>query len=76
VTISGAPRDVDRSFHLSIDDYRTSAGQVVFAADHHAAVPNGVCGEVAGVGTIHSFVEPTSFAVPSGGLSDTGLLQA
>ena len=39
-TISGAPRDVDRSFHLSIDDYRTPAGQVVFAADHPAAVPD------------------------------------
>jgi kumamolisin len=76
VTVSGAPRAVDRSFHLSIDDYRTSAGQVVFAADHPAAVPTGVCGEVAGVGTIHSFVQPTSFAVTSGGLSDTGLLQA
>ncbi len=76
VTISGAPREVDRSFHLSIDDYRTSAGQVVFAADHPAAVPTGVCGEVAGVGTIHSFVEPTSFAVPSGGLSSIELLRA
>jgi kumamolisin len=75
-TISGAPLDVDRSFHLSIDDYRTSAGQVVFASDHPAAVPTGVCGEVAAVGTIHSFVEPTSFAVPSGGLSSVGLLRA
>jgi kumamolisin len=75
-TISGAPLDVDRSFHLSIDDYRTSAGQVIFASDHPAAVPTGVCGEVAAVGTIHSFVEPTSFAVPSGGLSSVGLLRA
>jgi kumamolisin len=76
VTVSGAPSDVDRSFHLSIDDYRTSAGQVVFAADHPAAVPTGVCGEVAGVGTIHSFVEPTSFAVPSSGLTSVELLRA
>jgi kumamolisin len=76
VTISGAPRAVDRSFHLSIDDYRTSAGNVVFAADHPAAVPSGVCGEVAGVGTIHSFVEPSDFAVPSSGLTSVDLLRA
>jgi kumamolisin len=76
VTISGAPRDVDRSFHLSIDDYRTSTGTVVFAADHPAAVPTGVCGEVAGVGTIHSFVEPTPLAVPSSGLTSVDLLRA
>ncbi len=76
VTISGAPRAVDRSFHLSIEDYRTSTGKVVFAADHPAAVPTGVCGEVAGVGTIHSFVEPTALAVPSSGLTSVDLLRA
>ena len=75
-TISGAPRNVDRSFHLSIDDYRSSTGSVVFAANHPAAVPSGVCGEVAGVGTIHSFIEPTSLAVPQGGLSSVDLRTA
>jgi kumamolisin len=76
VTISGPPRDVDRSFHLSIDDYRSSTGKVVFAADHPAAVPTGVCGEVAGVGTIHSFVQPTFVDVPSGGVTSVELLRA
>jgi kumamolisin len=76
VTIAGAPRHVDHSFHVLIDDYRTSAGQVVFAADHPAAVPTGVCGEVAGVGTIHSFVRPSPFAVPASGLTSVDLLRA
>jgi kumamolisin len=76
VTIDGSPRQVDRRFHLSIDDYRTSEGEVVFAADHPAAVPTGVCGEVAGVGTIHSFVEPNSFDVPASGLTSVDLLRA
>jgi kumamolisin len=76
VTITGLPRQVDRSFHLSIDDYRSAAGQLVFAADHPAAVPTGVCGEVAGVGTIHSFVEPSDFDVPSAGLTGVDLLRA
>ena len=76
VTITGAPRDVDRSFHVSIEDYRSPNGTVAFAANHQAAVPAGVCGEVAGVGTIHSFVEPNSLAVPEGGLSSVDLLRA
>ena len=77
VTISGAPGAVDRGFHVAIDDYRTTVGEVVFAADHPAAVPTGVCGEVAGVGTIHSFVEPTSLDVSSvSGLTSVELLRA
>jgi len=77
VTISGAPGAVDRGFHVAIEDYRTTVGEVVFAADHPAAVPTGVCGEVAGVGTIHSFVEPTSLDVGSfSGLTSVQLLRA
>ena len=75
-TITGAPRDVDRGFHVSIEDYRTSSGSVVFATNGPAAVPTGVCDEVAGVGTIHSFVQPRSLAVPQGGLSGVDLLRA
>jgi kumamolisin len=75
-SISGAPRNVDRSFDVTINDYRSSDGSVVFAANHAATVPTGVCGEVAGVGTIHSFIEPASFDVPKGGLSSTDLLTA
>jgi kumamolisin len=76
VTLSGSPGAVDRDFHLSIDDYRSPSGQVVFAADHAATVPPGVCGEVAGVGTIHSFIEPTAADVPAGGATGAELLRA
>lgn len=75
-SISGRPRNVDRSFNVTIDDYRSSGGSVVFAANHAATVPSGVCGEVAGVGAIHTFVEPTSSDVPQGGLSSVNLLTA
>jgi kumamolisin len=75
-SISGAARDVDRSFHVSIDDYRASNGSVVFAANHPAAVPSGVCGEVAGVGTIHSFVRPTFADVPPGGVTAIDIARA
>ena len=75
-SISGAPRDVDRSFHVSIDDYRSSNGSVVFAANHQAAVPSGVCGEVAGVGTIHSFVKPAYVDVPNGGVTGSDVARA
>ena len=34
VSVSGTPRAVDRSFHVSINDYRSSTGKVTFAADH------------------------------------------
>ena len=75
-TVSGAPRHVDRSFRVSIDDYRSSTGKVAFATEHPAAIPSGVCGEVAGVGTIHSFVQPTFVDVPSGGVTSVDLLRA
>jgi kumamolisin len=75
VTISGAPANVDRSFHLTINDYR-SDGSVVFASDRPAAVPSGVCGEVAGVGTIHSFVKPTFVDVPNGGVTGVDVARA
>jgi kumamolisin len=75
-SISGAPRDVDRSFKVTIDDYRSSSGSVAFAANRAATVPSGVCDEVSGVGSIHSFVQPTSTGVPQGGLSSVNLLNA
>ncbi|MGH9046776.1 MAG: S53 family peptidase, partial [Acidimicrobiales bacterium] len=78
-SISGSPRDIDRSFGVTIDDYRTPGGRVVYAADRPAAVPNGVCDEVAGIGTIHSLVQPVALSGSSrsfGGLNKTQLLQA
>jgi kumamolisin len=78
VTISGSPNAVDRSFHLTIDDYR-SDGKVVYAANHPAAVPSAVCGEVAGVGAIHSFIRPALTNlndVRPGGASGSDILRA
>jgi kumamolisin len=75
-TISGPPQAVDRGFHVSIDDYRSAKGKVVYAASHPATVPAGTCGEVEGVGAIHSFTTPTVFDVPAGGLSSADLLRS
>jgi kumamolisin len=75
-TISGSPRAVDHGFHVSIDDYRSAMGQVVYEASHPAVAPSGTCGEVDGVGAIHSFTTPTAFDVPTGGISGSGLLRA
>jgi kumamolisin len=75
-TISGSPRAVDRGFHVSIEDYRSAKGAVVYEASRPAAVPAGACGEVDGVGAIHSFTTPTAFDVPAGGISGPGLLRA
>jgi kumamolisin len=61
---------------VTIDDYRSPGGSVVYGANHAAAVPTGVCGEIAGVGTIHSFVEPTDAGGPQAGLSSANLLTA
>jgi len=75
-SISGAPRDVDRGFHVAIEDYRTSSGKVVFAADHPAEVPSSVCGEISGVGSIRSPIPPTRLDVPQGGATSADLLRA
>jgi kumamolisin len=75
-TINGTPRNVDRSFGVSINNYRAPNGSVVFAADRPANVPSGVCNEIAAVGTIHSFVKPTALDVPQGGLTQVDLMRA
>lgn len=75
-TLTGAPGKVDRSFDVKIDNFRTSTGSVVFAADRAATVPSGLCGEVTGIGTIHSFVKPFALDVAKGGLSRVDLMTA
>jgi kumamolisin len=75
-TVSGRPLAVDRGFDLSIDDYRAPNGTVFYAASRPATAPVGACGEVTGVGAIHSFTRPTDFDVPEGGISGGGLLRA
>jgi kumamolisin len=78
VSISGAAGAVDRGFHVTINDYRAN-GKVIYAANHPAAVPSPVCGEVAGVGAIHSFVQPVLTNVDDvrpGGASASDLLRA
>lgn len=75
-TVTGSPRAVDRDFRVSIDNYRAASGKVVYAANHAATVPTATCGEVAGVGAIHSFTPPTYVDVRQGGASNTDLLRA
>jgi kumamolisin len=75
-SVSGTPAAVERGFHVVIDDYRAPSGGTVFATPHLARAPSGVCGEVAGVGTIHSFVEPANLGVPAGGLTGVQLARA
>jgi len=74
--LSGAPSSVDHAFGVSIRNFRTSSGQLAFATNHEAAVPSGVCGEVTGVGVIHSPVRPELYFVPAGGLTPPELLTA
>ena len=72
--LSGAPKVINHAFGVSIHDYRTASGQLAFATNHEAAVPRGVCGEVTGVGVIHSPVRPELYYVPAGGLTPPELL--
>ncbi len=75
-SISGAAPAVDAAFGVEIVEYRLADGKTGFASDHRASVPLGVCGEVAGVGTIHSFTPPTTYDVPQGGLTNLELMRA
>ncbi len=68
VVVNGTPAAIDRGFAISIDNYRSSDGRVVYASDRPATVPPAVCREVAAVGVIHSFVPPTTYDVPGSGL--------
>jgi kumamolisin len=75
-SISGQARVVDRDFDVTVEDYRGATGANLLAANRQATVPSASCGEVAGIGAIHSFVQPTTFGVPAGGLSNVELLRA
>jgi kumamolisin len=81
VSLGGPPADVDRGFDVSIDTRAGSGGRLVWAANRPAKIPTGVCGELAGIGVLHSFVRPTALGdVPLGasspGLSPSQLLNA
>jgi kumamolisin len=81
VTITGQPAAVDRGFDVSIDTRRDPDGMVFWAANHPATPPRGTCGEVAGIGALHSFVRPTSLGgvrlqASSPGLSPSQLIGA
>jgi kumamolisin len=75
-SVSGSPGAVDHGFHVVINDYREPGGGTDFTTTHPAQLPAGVCGDVAGVGTIHSFVRPESLDVPTGGLTGVELSRA
>lgn len=73
-SVHGAVQAVDRSFGVSIHDYRTPAGTVVYATTGNAGIPSGTCGEVAGVGAIHSAVAPNTLDVPGNALTPSQLM--
>ena len=76
-TVTGAPGAVDRDFAVTINDYRAPDGRVFFATPRPAAVPSLACGEVSGVGDIHSAVIPPSMEdVPGSLLDPVDLLRA
>jgi kumamolisin len=66
--ISGTPAHIDEGFDVSIDDYRSTDGRIIYSANRRVTVPAAVCGEVAGVGVIHSFERPRTYDVPGSGL--------
>jgi kumamolisin len=74
--VSGSPAAVERAFDVSVSDYKSPAGKVIFASDHPAAVPATGCGEIEGVGTIGSAVLPEGDDVPGGMLSAIDLMRA
>ena len=76
VSISGPPTAVDRAFGVSIDAYRDAGGQVGWVANRPARVPASACGEVSGIGDIHSFVRPTALGDMTLGASSPGLSPA
>lgn len=81
VTISGTPVAVERSFHVSIETHRGADGSLTWAARRPAKVPGGACGEISGIGALHSFVRPAELGgvrLPpsSPGLSPSQLIDA
>ena len=82
VSLSGPPESVDRALEVSIDSHPGPDGQIVWAATHPAKVPaGGVCGELEGIGALHSFVRPAplgdvTLGASSPGLSPSQLLDA
>lgn len=75
-SIRGRVQAVDRSFGVSIHNFRTAAGTVVYASTGVARIPLGACGEVTGVGAIRSFEVPNTLDVPGGALTPAQLMTA
>ncbi len=81
VSLSGPPANVGRGFDVSIDTRAGAGGRVIWAANRPAKIPIGVCGELAGIGVLHSFVRPAALGdvllgAASPGLSPSQLLDA
>jgi kumamolisin len=81
VSLNGPPAAVDRGLGVSIDSHLSATGRIVWAANHPAELPTGVCGELAGIGVLHSFVRPSALGdvilgASSPGLSPSQLLDA
>ena len=73
VTITGSPKAIGRGFDVSIVVRHGVRGPLVWAANRPARLPRGVCGEVSGVGALHSFVRPAMLGAVTLGASSPGL---
>jgi kumamolisin len=73
VEISGPTGAVDRGFGVHLAVSRGADGRTIWAANHPAAVPAGTCGEVSGIGALHSFVTPELLSDVTLGASSPGL---
>ena len=76
VLVSGAPTTIDRNLNVSIDNYRSPQGPIIYSENKRPVILTNVCDEVAGVGVIRSFERPSSYDVPGSGLLPQQLLTA
>ena len=76
VLVSGAPTDIDKNLDVSIDNYRSPQGKIIYSENQRPAIPANACGEVAGVGVIRSRERPRNDDVPGAGLLPQQLLTA
>ena len=76
VLVSGAPTKIDRNLNVSIDNYRSPQGPIIYSENQRPIILANVCGEVAGVGVIRSFERPSNYDVPGSGLLPQQLLTA
>ncbi len=79
VSVTGTPNAVDRVFHVTVNPRPPVDGRLQWSATGTPVLPAAACGEIAGIGRIHSAVQPKMGAKQSSappGLSPSQLLTA